>query len=129
MVCRAHRFSCSFAHALSSRAQFARRDAVYYNPNSVRSQDAFIITCTINSSPSLPVPPPDVPRQTVPRDLLDAVGGLLDDPVYSDVEFVLPRSKIVRENGVTKRKHQNGRRIFAARKILMRAEYFAASKH
>ena len=118
-------YAIPFTHF--SRAQFARRDAVYYNPNSVRSQDAFILTCTIHSSPSTPIPPPDVPRQTVPRELLDAVGSLLDDPVYSDVEFILPRSRVVLEGGVSKRKSRGKRSIFAARKLLMRAEYFASS--
>lgn len=110
------------------RAQFARRDSVYYNPNSVRIQDAFLITCTINSTPSPPVPPLKVPYQTVPRDLLDVVGALMDDPVYSDVEFVLPKSRCANEDVKGKQTIRRGRRIFAARKILMRAEYFAASE-
>ncbi|KAI0357371.1 hypothetical protein OH77DRAFT_1422218 [Trametes cingulata] len=94
-------------------AQFARRDAVYYTPSIVRQQDAFLIICSITSAPAPPSPIPAIPRYKVPRDLLDSMGSLLDDPTYSDVEFVLP---------------QRGRaepwKIYAARKILRRVEYF-----
>ncbi|KZO99519.1 hypothetical protein CALVIDRAFT_544516 [Calocera viscosa TUFC12733] len=96
-------------------AQFAKREAVYYVPNAVRLQDAFLIICTITSSPTSPVPPSTIPRQLVPRDLLSAVGAMLDDPAYSDVEFVLP----ARVGGA------RSRRVWANRKLLSRAEYFA----
>ncbi|QRV79089.1 The BTB (BR-C, ttk and bab)/POZ (Pox virus and Zinc finger) domain [Ceratobasidium sp. AG-Ba] len=94
-------------------AQFARRDAVYYSPNSVRGADAFVIVCQITDSPAPPTS--SVSKQTVPRDLLGSVGSLLDDPCYSDVEFVLPPR---RRGGKT-------RRIYASKKLLAgRAEYF-----
>ncbi|KAG8967239.1 hypothetical protein FRC03_010314 [Tulasnella sp. 419] len=95
-------------------AQFAKRDAVYYSAPQVRSADAFLIVCTITSSPVPPVPPSNTPRQYVPRSLMESVGSLLNDPIYSDVEFVLPS-----------RSGRRGiRRIYAAKKIISRAEYF-----
>jgi hypothetical protein len=103
---------------LRPRAQFARRDSVYYQPHSVRTHDAFLIVCTIVSSPTTPVPPPIVPRHVVPRDLLDAVGSLLDDPLYSDVEFILPRRG---------RSLNGARTIKAAKKLLQRVDYFNTS--
>ncbi|KAG8793347.1 hypothetical protein FRC12_003002 [Ceratobasidium sp. 428] len=94
-------------------AQFARRDAVYYSPNSVRVQDAFLIVCQITDSPTAPTS--SMSKQAVPRGLLGSVGSLLDDPCYSDVEFVLPAR---RRGGKT-------RRIYASKKLLAgRAEYF-----
>ena len=63
------------------RAQFARRDTVYYQASSVRQADAILVICTITSSPAPPAPPPAIPRQPVPRDLLDAMGSLLDEYV------------------------------------------------
>lgn len=103
------------------RAQFARRDAVYYGANSVRHNDAFLICCTITSSPAPPAPPPSFPQQTVPKELLDSVGSLLDDPLYSDVVFILPRPTSYGRSKVP-------RKIYAARKLLRRAEYFESSK-
>ncbi|KAI0366633.1 hypothetical protein BV20DRAFT_971558 [Pilatotrama ljubarskyi] len=94
-------------------AQFARRDAVFYQPSTVRQHDAFLIICSITSSPTPPAPVPAIPRYTVSRDLLDNMGSLLDDPTYSDVEFVLPQ-----------RGRGEPRKIYAARKILRRVEYF-----
>ncbi|KAI1794804.1 hypothetical protein LXA43DRAFT_1072322 [Ganoderma leucocontextum] len=96
-------------------AQFARRDAVYYQPTSVKSQDAFIIICTITSSPASPAPVPPIPRYPVPRDLLDSMGGMLDDPLYSDVEFAFPQ-----------RGKASPQRIYAARRLLQRVDYFDA---
>ncbi|KAG9074117.1 hypothetical protein FS749_014364, partial [Ceratobasidium sp. UAMH 11750] len=94
-------------------AQFARRDAVYYSPNSVRAQDAFLIICQITDSPAPPTS--SVSKQTVPRGLLGSVGSLLDDPCYSDVEFVLP----------ARRRGAKTKRIYASKKLLAgRAEYF-----
>ena len=55
--------------------------------------------------------------QLVPKDFLERVGALLDDPLYSDVEFVLPK----------KRRSREARRIYANRKILERADYFQSS--
>jgi hypothetical protein len=60
-----------------------------------------------------------MPRQSVPKTLLDTVGALLDDPLYSDVEFIVPR------RGQSLR---SARRIWASRRLLKRAEYFDISK-
>lgn len=111
----------SFTGNLSTplhRAQFARRDHVYYHSNACKEQDAFIIICTITSSPTTPAQPPSTPTQLVPKDFLERVGSLLDDPLYSDVEFVLP----------CRGRSKGFRRIYANKKILQRADYFQTSK-
>ncbi|KAF9505097.1 hypothetical protein BS47DRAFT_1368336 [Hydnum rufescens UP504] len=100
-------------------AQFAKRDAVFYNPNTVRHVDAFLIICNITSSPSPPSPVPAVPIKAVPRELMDAVGGLFDDPVYSDVAFILPARRIKKG-----RRAKPARIIYAAKRILQRVDYF-----
>lgn len=64
---------------LSCRAQFARRDTVYYQSSLVRQADAILIICTITSSPVPPIPPSVIPQQLVPKDLLNAMGNLLDE--------------------------------------------------
>lgn len=110
----AHNHSFSSKTANWGWAQFARRDHVYYHSTTVKDQDAFLIICTITSSPQLPIQPPSAPAQLVPKDFLERVGALLDDPLYSDVEFVLPR------------RGKPSRRIYANKKILQRAEYFHA---
>lgn len=100
-----------------SRAQFARRDSVYYQSLPVKAQDAFVIICTITSSPA--TPSQTLPRQPVPKALLDTVGSLLDDPLYSDVQFIIPN------------RHQslnNARKIWASKKLLQRSEYFETSR-
>ena len=104
---------------LHRRAQFARRDAVYWQPHSVKGPDAFLIVCTITSSPAPPVQPPSIPRLPVPRDLLFSVGTMLDDPAYSDIEFILPRRG---RNSL-----QGAKTIKAAKKLLQRVEYFDTS--
>ncbi|KAF8496671.1 hypothetical protein JB92DRAFT_3125987 [Gautieria morchelliformis] len=111
--------SFSYKTANWGWAQFARRDAVYFHPNTVKTPDAFIIICTITASPTSPTPVPTAPMKSVPKDLLDAVGNLLDDPVYSDVEFILPG----RPSGTSTVKT---RTIWAARRLLKRADYFKA---
>ncbi|CAE7231198.1 unnamed protein product [Rhizoctonia solani] len=94
-------------------AQFARRDAVYYAPSTVRLQDAFVIVCQITSSPSPPVSNTNV--QSVPRSLMSSIGSLLDDPIYSDIEFVIPPRK----------RGGKMRKIYASKRLLGgRAEYF-----
>lgn len=99
----------------STRAQFARRDSVYYQSLSAKTQDAFVIACSITSSPSpLSIHSPGH-TLSVPKLLIDTVGSLLDDPRYSDVEFV-----ILRRNQDPKK----ARRIWASRKLLQRAEHF-----
>ena len=102
-------------------AQFAKRDAVYYSAPQVKAADAFLIVCTITSSPSPPAPVSTIPRRLVPRSLVDAIGKTLDDPLYSDVEFVMPASAAS--------KRRKTRRIYANKTILSRAEYFETSKH
>ena len=101
----------------SSRAQFARRDAVYYQSMPVKAQDTFVITCTITSSPAKPSSSLQ-PRQPVPKSLLDTVGSLLDDPLYSDVCFTIPG----RDQSLQSRK------IWASKRLLQRAEYFRTSR-
>lgn len=83
-----------------------------------KTQDAFIVICTIHSSPTVPSIW-TTPRQRIPKTLLDTVGGLLDDPLYSDVEFV-----------IAKRQHDRlaiTRSIYACKKMLCRADYFQTS--
>ncbi|KAG2112321.1 uncharacterized protein F5147DRAFT_81048 [Suillus discolor] len=110
----AHNHSFSSKTANWGWAQFARRDHVYYHSNAVKEQDAFLIICTITSSPAEPTQPPSAPAQLVPKDFLERVGSLLDDPLYSDVEFVLP----------CRGRSKGFRCIYANRKILQRADYF-----
>lgn len=59
-------------------------------PNTICHVDAFLIICNITLSPSAPSPAPTVPLKVVRQELMDAVGGMLDDPVYSDVAFIQP---------------------------------------
>ena len=40
-----------------------------------------LIICTITSSPVPPTPPETIPMQLVPKSLLDAMGGILDEYV------------------------------------------------
>ncbi|KAI0252186.1 hypothetical protein BJV78DRAFT_1125024 [Lactifluus subvellereus] len=114
-VKEAHNHSFSHATANWGWAQFARRDAVYYTKSIVKFNDAFVITCTISSTPGPPTTSPLVNKSLVPKDLLDSVGQLLDDPLYSDVEFVLP-SRNARARTL--------RRIYASKRLLSRADYF-----
>ncbi|KAH9890071.1 hypothetical protein C8Q73DRAFT_653179 [Cubamyces lactineus] len=93
-------------------AQFARRDAIMQH-TTIRQNDALIIICSLTSIPAPPTPVAPIPRHPVPRDLLDTIGSLLDDPVYSDVEFILPQ-----------RRKTEARKIYASRKLLRRVEYF-----
>lgn len=101
------------------RAHFARRDLIYYQNNSVRNSDAFIITCRISSSPT-PVPIETTPTayRSVPTKLVKVIGSLLDDPVYSDVEFVLCQ----------RARKSEQRSILASSKILRRFDYFESSE-
>ncbi|KAF8463227.1 hypothetical protein DFH94DRAFT_786983 [Russula ochroleuca] len=111
----AHNHSFSHATANWGWAQFARRDAVYYSKSIVKANDAFVINCSISSTPGPPTPSPLIHKSLVPKDLLESVGQLLDDPLYSDIEFVLPsRSPCV----------PSPRRIYASKRLLSRADYF-----
>ena len=117
MVCSMHPLNTTIIDVIN-RASFARRDAVYYSRHSVRTQDAVVIICTISSNPVSPQPPPVIPKMIVPKDLLDAVGSLLDNPLYCDIEFIIPARG---------RNLKNARRIYAAKSLLSRAEYFETS--
>lgn len=108
----------SSSPVLSFRAQFARRDTVYYQSMNAKAQDAFVIVCSITSSPSPTSLLPPAVNFSVPKPLVDTVGSLLNDPRYSDVEFV-----ILRRNETPRK----ARRIWASRKMLQRAEHFEDS--
>ncbi|WVF70048.1 hypothetical protein IAT40_004835 [Kwoniella sp. CBS 6097] len=56
-------------------------------------------------------------RKVVPKDLIRSVGAMLDDPLYSDVEFIIPSKS---GSG------SKPRRIYANKKLLNRCEYFEA---
>jgi len=118
---------------LGLRAQFARRDAVYYNSSivkasklllffasiflsSIQQADAFLILCEISCSATPPPPTPQVPVQTVPRSLMMSIGNLLNNPVYSDVEFVFP----------SRSRRKPTTRIYAMKALLTRADYFSS---
>ena len=96
---------------LLNRSQFTRRDKIALS-DAVKNTDRLIIICTITSVPTALVSQP--PCRSVPEVLLDTIGDLLDDPTYSDVEFVLP----------SRRPGSNAKRILAARKLLQRTDYF-----
>lgn len=114
-------------HTFSSRtqnwgwAQFAKRDTVYYASSAVRQADSFSIVCTITSSPTVPIAPSRIRKRMAPTAMLDVVGELLDDPTYSDIEFVFPSKR-----GRTGRRRE-GKRIWANKKLLSRADYFDSS--
>lgn len=86
-----------------------------------QSLDAFIIICTITSSPVVPAPSPSLPVQSVPRALMNSIGGLLNNPLYSDVEFILSAR-------AAKGTRNTNRKIWAMKRILMRADYFNACR-
>lgn len=91
---------------------------MYYTKSTVKANDAFVITCTISSSLGPPTQSPFIHKSLVPKDLLESVGQLLDDPLYSDIEFVFPsRSRFV----------PAPRRIYASKRLLSRADYFDSS--
>ncbi|WVQ97835.1 hypothetical protein IAU59_004950 [Kwoniella sp. CBS 9459] len=56
-------------------------------------------------------------RKVVPKDLIRSIGAMLDDPLYSDVEFIIPSK---RGSG------SRPRTIYANKKLLNRCEYFEA---
>jgi hypothetical protein len=111
-------------HLISSLVhQFAKRDSVYFGSPAVRQTDSFVVICTITSSPVPPTNPPRFKKRLVPSAMLDVIGSLLDDPTYSDVEFVFPNKR------PSKRAvGPHPKKIWASKKLLMRAEYFEASK-
>lgn len=91
---------------------------MYYTRSIVKANDAFVITCTISSTPGPPTSSPLIHKSLVPKDLLESVGGLLDDPLYSDIEFVLPSRNP---------RIPTPRRIYASKRLLSRADYFDSS--
>ena len=84
-------------HIFSSEAKnwgwqsFAKRYDVYFNNSLAKMYDQVIIACTITYSPANPSPAPSatLQKKMVPSELLDAFSGLFDDPLYSDVKFVI----------------------------------------
>lgn len=52
---------------------------MYYQAASVKQSDAFVVICTITSTPSNPAPVPTTPRYLVSKDFLDSIGSLLDE--------------------------------------------------
>lgn len=107
-------------HVFSSEARnwgwqsFARRSDLYYNNPTSKAFDAFIISCTITYSATAPTPAPVISHKSrlVPAELLDAFAGMFDDPLYSDVRFV-----------IRTRSRRTGRRVerslYAIRKVLI----------
>ncbi|BEI90280.1 uncharacterized protein CcaverHIS019_0303500 [Cutaneotrichosporon cavernicola] len=65
------------------------------------------------------------PMRVVPRDLISSVGEMLDDPLYSDIEFVIPAPKGTAAGG----KRASPRKIYANKKLLNRCDYFDAMFH
>lgn len=108
-------------------AQFSKRDHVYYSSSAVRQADSFVVICTITSSPTAPVTPSRIKKRLVPTAMLDVVGSLLDDPTYSDIEFVFPDKTRTTTEGSTgrfPRRKRPSRRIWACKRLLTRADYF-----
>lgn len=73
---------------------FARRNDVYYSNAHAKTHDAFVVVCTITYSPTPPAPPRlgmgvGGRKKLVPTQLTDAFAALFDDPVYSDVKFLI----------------------------------------
>ncbi|GAA5919549.1 hypothetical protein JCM1841_001004 [Sporobolomyces salmonicolor] len=110
-------------HSFSSKERnwgyqsFWRRNEAYYNNQLTRAADAFLIICTIVSSPTLPTTPP-LPHLLIPKDLVNSFASLFDDPDYSDVVFrIRPES--------TGKQKVREKRLYAAKKVLAgRSEYF-----
>ncbi|GAA5861912.1 hypothetical protein JCM1840_006872 [Sporobolomyces johnsonii] len=110
-------------HSFSSKERnwgyqsFWRRTEAYYSNQHTRADDAFLIICTIVSSPTLPTTPP-LPHLLIPKDLVNSFASLFDDPDYSDVVFrIRPES--------TGKQKVREKRLYAAKKVLAgRSEYF-----
>ncbi|ORY26879.1 hypothetical protein BCR39DRAFT_539919 [Naematelia encephala] len=63
-------------------------------------------------------------KRVVPRDLVNSVGALLDDQLYSDVEFIISPPGGRRRGGSSDADPSQPKRIYAAKKLLVRCEYF-----
>lgn len=114
-------------HAFSQKtsnwgwAQFASRDAVFFNNSAVRNDNAFVISVSITANAERPraVRPLGI---SVPPALVQAMGSLLDDPDHSDIVFTIGRQRHDRASG---RLVTRERKIYAIKKILAsRCEYF-----
>jgi len=111
----AHDHSFGFTCRNWGYQQVISRSDAYFNNAAVRLADAFLIICTIVSSPTPPSPPP-LPRLLIPKDLVTAYASLFDDPQYSDVCFVIRTRKGPEW------------RLYAAKKLLQgRCDYFDTS--
>ncbi|GAA5895027.1 BTB/POZ and MATH domain-containing protein [Sporobolomyces salmoneus] len=116
-------------HSFSSKERnwgyqtFWKRSEAYYSNPATRSSDAFLIVCTITSSPVLPATS-NVPLVSIPKDLVNSYASLFDDPEYCDVVFrIRPEDEDNQGGGKNKRKRE--KKLFAAKKILSgRSEYF-----
>lgn len=127
------------SHSFSNLARnwgyqsFWKRSEAYYNNPTTRNSDGFLIICTITSSPSVPIVPPNPPLATVPRDLLDSFAGLFNDPEYCDIVFRIRfgEDDTVEEDDqgqMRKKGRSREKKLYAAKKILSgRSEYFRAS--
>ncbi|GAA6007942.1 hypothetical protein JCM11491_006550 [Sporobolomyces phaffii] len=111
-------------HSFSSKERnwgyqsFWRRSEAYYNNPATRTSDAFLIICTITSSPTLPATV-TAPHLSIPKDLVNSFASLFNDPEYCDVMF---RIRLEDDEG---RRKGREKRLFAAKKILAgRSEYF-----
>ncbi|GAA5820780.1 hypothetical protein JCM11251_003157 [Rhodosporidiobolus azoricus] len=113
-----HAFNSSYRN-WGYAQMISRRDA-YYNNAAARAADAFLVICTIVSTPTLPTSPPPATHTSIPKTLVSAYASLFDDPDYSDVVFRIRPEKVEGRRRKVKEK-----RLFAAKKILAgRSEYF-----
>lgn len=118
----------AFSHKTSNWgwAQFAKRDAVYFSNNVVKTADAFLITVSIQETPEKPRIEKPI-GVNVPTSLVRAFGSLLDDPEHSDIVFIVrnPRPPCRASASASVPPFPSTRRIYAIRKILAaRSEYF-----
>lgn len=123
----AHDHAFSDATSNWGWAQFTKRDLVYFNNATVKQQDGFLITVSIQAAREKP----KIEKPTslaVPPALIEAFGSLLDDPDHSDVVFVLDNGSARLSTSTAARastRNRCPRQIFAIKKILAaRSDYF-----